>query len=67
LLACMWAALVIIAAANPADAGTSLVKISIGLGAFAVAAGALLALIGAVMSFRGRTLAVATSGVPSSV
>ncbi len=67
VLACLWAALVIIAAASPADAGSPQVKISIGLGAYAVAAGALLALIGAVLSFRGRNVAVATSGVPSSV
>ncbi len=69
LLACMWGALVVVAAANPsADAGSlSGVNVSIGLGAYAVAAGAVVALIGAVLSFRGRSVAVVTSGVPSSV
>jgi hypothetical protein len=69
LLACMWGALVVVAAANPSADASSLsgVNVSIGLGAYAVAAGALLALIGAVMSFRGRSVAVVTSGVPSSV
>lgn len=69
LLACMWGALVVVAAANPSADGSSLsgVNVSIGLGAYAVAAGAVLALIGAVLSFRGRSLAVVTSGVPSSV
>jgi hypothetical protein len=69
VFACLWAALVVVAAANPSADGTALsgVKVSIGLGAYAVAAGAALALIGAVMSFRGRSVAVITSGVPSSV
>ncbi len=68
VLACLWGALVVVAAANPSADGTALsgVKVSIGLGAFAVAAGALLALIGGVMSLRGRTIAVVTSGVASS-
>ncbi|HSP65423.1 MAG TPA: hypothetical protein VLO10_04455 [Candidatus Deferrimicrobium sp.] len=69
VFACLWGALVMVAAANPSADGTALsgVKVSIGLGAFGVAAGALLALIGAVMSFRGRTVSVVTSGVASSV
>jgi hypothetical protein len=69
LLACMWGALVVVAAANPSADGSSLsgVNVSIGLGAYAVAAGALLALIGAVLSFRDRSVAVVTSGVASSV
>jgi hypothetical protein len=68
LLACMWGALVVVAAANPSADASSLsgVNVSIGLGAYAVAAGAVLALIGAVLSFRGRSVVV-TSGVPSSV
>ncbi len=69
VFACLWGALVMVAAANPSADGTVLsgVKVSVGLGAYAVAAGALLALIGAVTSFRGRSIAVVTSGVPSSV
>ena len=69
VFACFWGALVVVAAANPSADGTVLsgVKVSVGLGAYGVAAGALLALIAAVMSFRGRNVAVVTSGVPSSV
>jgi hypothetical protein len=69
VFACLWGALVMVAAANPSADGTALsgVKVSVGLGAFAVAAGALLALIGAVMSFRSRTVAVVASEVRSSV
>jgi hypothetical protein len=69
VLACLWGALVVVAAANPAADGSALagVNVSIGLGAYAVAAGAALALIGSVMSFRGRTIPVTTSRVASSV
>jgi hypothetical protein len=69
VFACLWGALVVVAAANPTADGNALsgVTVSVGLGAYAVAAGAALALIGAVMSFRGRNVAVVTSGVPSSV
>jgi hypothetical protein len=68
VFACLWAALVVFAAANPSADGTALsgVKVSIGLGAFAVAAGAVLALIGGVMSLWRRNVAVAISGVASS-
>jgi len=69
LLACLWAGLVLAAAANPASNGTPLtgVNVSIGAGAYVLAAGALLALIGAVMSFRGRNAAAVASVAPSSV
>jgi hypothetical protein len=70
VFACLWAALVVVAAANPSADGSALsgVKVSVGLGAYGVAAGAALALIGAVISsFRDRNVAVVTSGVPSSV
>ncbi len=69
VFACLWAALVVVAAANPSADGNALsgVTVSIGLGAYVVAAGAALALIGAVMSFRGRNVVVVTAGVPSGV
>jgi hypothetical protein len=67
LLACLWGALVVIAAASPADGGTSDVKISIGLGVYAVAAGAVLGIAGALLGIRGRTVSVITSGVQTSV
>ncbi len=68
VFACLWGALVVVAAANPSADGSVLsgVKVSIGLGAFAVAVGAALALIGAVMSLRVRSVAVVTTGVASS-
>ena len=68
VFACLWGALVVVAAANPSADGTALsgVQVSIGLGAFAVAVGAGLALIGAIMSFRIRSVAVVTTGVASS-
>jgi hypothetical protein len=60
---------VVVAAANPSADGSALsgVNVSVGLGAYAVAVGAGLALIGGIMGLRGRTVAVITSGVPSSV
>jgi hypothetical protein len=70
LLACLWAGLVLAAAANPAANGNPLtgVNIAIGTGAYVLSAGALLALIGAVVSFRGRAAAAAAvSAAPSSV
>jgi hypothetical protein len=67
LLACFWAALVLAAAANPAAASSPLVNVTIGAGAYVLAAGALLALIGSVMSFRGRTAAAVGSAAASGV
>jgi hypothetical protein len=67
LLACFWAALVLAAAANPAAATSPLVNVTIGSGAYVLAAGALLALIGSVMSFRGRNVAAVASAAPSGV
>ncbi len=69
VLACLWGALVVVAAANPAADSTALagVNVSIGLGAYAVAAGAALALVGSLVSFRGRTVSVVPTGVASSV
>jgi hypothetical protein len=68
VFACLWGALVVVAAANPSADGNVLsgVQVSIGLGAFAVAVGAGLALIGGVMSFRVRSVAVISTGVASS-
>ena len=56
LLACMWAGLVCLAAARPSDggAGTVRVSVSVGAGAYLLAAGAVVALIGALLSLRGR-------------
>lgn len=69
VLACLWGALVVVAAANPAADSTALagVNVSIGVGAYAVAAGAALALVGSLVSFRGRTVSVLPTGVASSV
>jgi hypothetical protein len=69
LIACMWAALVVVAAANPSDNGSALtgVTVSVGLGAILVAVGAGLALIGSLTIFRGRDAAPAVSGAMSSV
>jgi hypothetical protein len=67
--ACLWATLVVVAAANPSADGTALsgVTAAVGLGAYAVAGGALLALIGAVTGLRGRNVVAVTGGVPASV
>ncbi len=65
LFACVWAALVIVAVLYPTD-GFSAAHVSVGLGAYAVAAGAALALVGMVMSSRRRGNTVITSGVASS-
>jgi uncharacterized membrane-anchored protein YitT (DUF2179 family) len=68
LLACMWAALVYLAAGYPADGGSSAgVTVSVGSGTYVLAAGAFLSLIGAVLSFRGRGVAAVPSGVQPSV
>jgi hypothetical protein len=69
LIACMWAALVVVAAANPSDNGNAItgVTVSVGLGAILVAVGAGLALIGSLTNFRGRDVAPAVTGAMSSV
>jgi hypothetical protein len=69
VFACLWGTLVVVAAANPSADGTALsgVTAAVGPGAYAVAAGASLALIGAVTSLRGRNVGAATAGVPASV
>ncbi len=69
VFACLWGALVVVAAANPSADGTALsgVRASVGLGAWAVAVGAFLTLIGAVTSLRGRHVAVVAAGVASTV
>ena len=69
VFACLWGALVVVAAANPSADGTALsgVTAAVGLGAYVVAVGAGLALIGAVTGLRGRNVAAVTAGVPSSV
>ena len=56
IMACMWAALVVDAAANPAAADTSVtgVAVTIGAGAYLLGAGAVIALAGALLSLRGR-------------
>ena len=63
VLACLWAALVYVAAGNPTVDGTTLpgVKISVGFGAIMIAIGAVVALIGAILSFTGRRTVVATT------
>jgi hypothetical protein len=68
VMACLWAALVVVAAGHPTADGSAItgVDVAIGAGAYLVAVGAGLALIGAVVSFRGRTVAGVTAGVPSS-
>jgi hypothetical protein len=70
VLTSFWAALVYLAAASPASGGSTItgVDVSVGAGAYVLAAGALLGLIGAVLSFRGRGLAaVAAPGAQPSV
>ncbi len=68
LLACMWAILVYLAAGYPAEGGPSSgVTVSVGPGAYVLGAGGLLAIIGAVLSFRGRGIAAAPSGVQPSM
>jgi hypothetical protein len=67
VMAGLWATLVYFAAANPIDGSSPGVTISVGAGVYVTAAGALLALIGAFLGIRGRSVAGVTSGVPSSV
>jgi hypothetical protein len=69
LIACMWAALVVVAAANPSDNGNAItgVTVSVGVGAILVAVGAGLALIGSLTNFRSRNMASAATGAMSSV
>jgi hypothetical protein len=55
LLACLWAALVFLAAGYPAGGGSgSGVTVTVGAGVFVLSAGALVALIGSALSFRVR-------------
>lgn len=68
LLAALWGVLVVLAAANPSDNGTpipSINTVTIGLGAWVVLAGAVVALFGALLSFRSRRAAVTRSSVAS--
>lgn len=69
VLACLWATLVVVAAANPTAGGTAVsgVDVSVGVGAYLVAIGAGLALIGSLLSFGGRSVAVVGRGAPSGV
>ncbi len=67
VMAALWAALVFFAAANPIDGSSPGVTVSVGAGVYVTVAGALLGLIGAVLGLRGRSVAVVTSGEPSSV
>ncbi len=62
VFACLWGALVVVAAANPSADGNALsgVNVSIGLGAYAVAVGAGLALVGGILGLRVRTVVAAT-------
>lgn len=62
VLACMWATLVYSAAQYPADGGpTAGVTVTVGTGAYVLAAGGLVALVGSVLSFVGRRRGVAAS------
>lgn len=70
LLASLWGVLVVLAAANPTDNGnpvSGINTVTIGLGAWVVLAGAVVALFGALMTFRSRRAAVIRSGVASGV
>ena len=69
VLACLWAALVVAAAANPSADGSLLagVTVTVGAGAWLVASGAGVALLGAILTFRTRSAAVAVTGVASGV
>ncbi|MGH7723649.1 MAG: hypothetical protein ACRENL_12615 [Candidatus Dormibacteria bacterium] len=69
LLACFWAGLVVAAAANPSENGSLSpgVTVSIGAGAYVLGAGAALALVGAILTFRRRSVAAVRSAAPSSV
>jgi len=67
LLSCFWAALVLAAAASPSAGASATVNVSIGAGAYVVGVGAGLALIGAIMSLRGRNVAAVASGATSGV
>jgi hypothetical protein len=67
LLSCFWAALVLAAAASPSAGASATVNVSIGAGAYVVGVGAGLALVGAIMSLRGRNVAAVASGATSSV
>jgi hypothetical protein len=68
LIACLWAALVYLAAGYPANGGsTAGVTVTVGAGAYVVVAGAVLALIGSVLSFRGRGVAAVRPGAQPSV
>jgi hypothetical protein len=68
LIACMWAALVYLAAGYPANGGSTVgVTVSVGAGAYVAVAGAVVALIGAVLSFRGRGVAAVPSGAQRSI
>jgi hypothetical protein len=68
LIACLWAALVYLAAGYPANGGsTAGVTVTVGAGAYVAVAGAVLALIGSVLSFRGRGVAAVRSGAQPSI
>jgi hypothetical protein len=66
LLSGFWALLVVLAAANPSENGSA-VNASVGAGAWVVSAGAGLALVGAVLSFRGRNAAPIVAGAALGV
>jgi hypothetical protein len=68
LLACLWAALVFLAAGYPADGSSSSgVTVTVGTGVFVLMAGAVVALIGAVLGFRGRGVPAIAAGTQLSV
>jgi hypothetical protein len=70
LLAALWGVLVVLAAANPSDNGnpiTGVNTVTIGIGAWVVLAGAVVALFGSLVSFRERRAAAIRSGAATGV
>jgi|GEM_PF-4602755 hypothetical protein len=70
LLAALWGVLVVLAAANPSDNGnpiTGINTVTVGIGAWVVLAGAVVALFGSLVSFRDRRAAAIRLGAASGV
>lgn len=70
LLAALWGVLVVLAAASPSDNGnpiSAVNTVTIGIGAWVVLGGALVALFGSLVSFRDRRAAAIRSGAASGV
>jgi hypothetical protein len=70
ILSALWGVLVVLAAANPSDNGnpiTAVNTVTIGIGAWVVLGGAVVALFGSLVSFRDRRAAAIRSGAASGV